>query len=107
MQKIVKLRDVLLNLDDFERRDALFMVRNEEWGLNTKCAVLDPDDVEDDADEEPRFAMDNNLKHVLNMRDIRGIVMNAYEQKSNCTGNDLLEAFLYYYKNDAFIEFSD
>ena len=104
MQKIVKLRDVLLNLEDFERRDALFMVRDEKWGLNTKCAVLDPDDVEDDADEESRFAMDNNLKYTLNMQEIRGIVMNAYEQKSSCTENELLEAFLYYYNHDAFIE---
>ena len=100
---MIKLRDVLLNVEEFEWSDALFVVKDEEWVLNSKCAVLDPDDVEDDADEEPRFAIDNNLKYVLNMQEVRGIVMNAYEQKSNCTENDLFEALLYYYNNDAFI----
>ncbi|MCB2343283.1 DUF7716 domain-containing protein [Clostridium estertheticum] len=102
MNKIVKLRDVLLNIKEFKWNDGLFVVRDEELVLNSRCAVLDPDDVEDDADEEPRFAIDNNLKYALNMQDVRGVVMNAYEQKSSCTENDLLEAFLYYYSNDAF-----
>ncbi|MBW9158482.1 DUF7716 domain-containing protein [Clostridium tagluense] len=74
MNKIVKLRDVLLNIEEFEWSDALFLVRDKECTLDSKCAVLDPDDVENDADEEPRFAIDNNLKYVLNMQDIGSIV---------------------------------
>lgn len=103
MDKVVKLRDVLLNVKEFQWSDALFVARDEKWVLNSKCAVLDPDDIEDNADEEPRFAIDNNLKYVLGMQEVEGIVINAYEQKSSCTENDLLDAFLYYYNNDAFI----
>lgn len=107
MEKLIKLREVLANIDEFEWRDALFMVIGEEWGLESKCTVLDPDDVEDGEDEEPRFAIDNNLKYALNMQEVRGILKNAYEQNSNCTEEDLLKAFLYYYDNDAFILFSE
>ncbi len=107
IDRIISLRDVLLNVEIIKRRTALFIVRDEVWTLNSKCAVLDPDNVEDDVDEEPRFAMDNNLKYALDMQDIRGIVKNAYEQNPNCTENDLLRAFLYYYKSDAFIDFTD
>ena len=107
MDKLIKLSDVLLNVEGFEWNDALFVVRDENLVLDSKCAVLDPDDVEDDADEEPRFAIDNNLKYALNMQEIRGVLKNAYEQKSSCTKNDLLEAFLYYYDNDAFMLFSE
>jgi hypothetical protein len=107
MEKIIRLRDVLANIDIFEWRDALFIVRGEEWRLDSKCAVLDPDDVENEEDEEPRFAIDNNLKYALSMQEVRGILKNAYEQNSNCTVEDLLKAFLYYYDNDAFILFSE
>jgi negative regulator of genetic competence, sporulation and motility len=107
MSKIFKLSDVLVNSEKFEWSDALFMSRVEEWTLNSSCAVLDPDDIEDDADEEPKFAQDNNLKYILSIQDIQSIVDNAKQQKTCCTENDLFEAFLYYFDNDAFIEFGD
>jgi hypothetical protein len=62
---------------------------------------------EDDADEAPRYSINNNLIYTLSIQDIQGIVENAYEQKSNCDVKDLIEAFLYYFDNDAFIEFTD
>ena len=105
MNKILKLRDVLLDSEKFQWSDALFLVRDNVWSLDSKCTVLDPDDVEDDIDEEPRFATENNMKYLLSIQDIKDIVDNAYQQKPNCTENDLLKAFLYYYDNDAFIEF--
>jgi hypothetical protein len=106
MNKILKLRDVLLSSESYEWSDALFMGRNEVWTLDSKCTVLDPDDVEDDADEEPRFAAENNMNYTLSMQDIQSIVDNAKQQCENCTENDLLQAFLYYFDNDAFIEFN-
>ena len=41
------------------------------------------------------------------MQEVRGIIKNAYEQKENCNENEILEAFLYYYNNDAFMEFAN
>lgn len=105
LNKIVKLREVLLNSEEFKWSDALFLINGEKWTLDSKCSVLDPDDVEDDADEEPRFAIDNNLKYSLNMQEIQSVVDNANQQCDCCTESELLQAFLYYYDNDAFITF--
>jgi hypothetical protein len=105
MNKIVKLIDVLLNSESYVWSDALFLMKDENWTLDSKCTVLDPDDVEDDVDEEPRFAAENNMRYALSIQDIQSIVENARQQNDQCTENDLLQAFLYYFKNDAFIEF--
>ncbi|MBC8061296.1 MAG: hypothetical protein H7Y18_11595 [Clostridiaceae bacterium] len=51
--------------------------------------------------------MDNNMKYVLSMQDIQSIVDNANQQHVDCTENELYQAFLYYYDNDAFILFDD
>jgi hypothetical protein len=101
------MKDVLTNIDKYDWSYALFLPEDEEWELQTTCAVLDPDDVEEDADEAPRYAIDNKLVYALSIHDIQGIVENAYGQKSDCNIKDLLEAFLYYFDNDAFIEFAD
>ncbi len=101
------MKEVLVNIDKYDWSYALFLPEDEEWEIQTKCVILDPDDVEDDADEAPRYAINNNLIYALSIQDIQGIVENAYEQKSNCDVKDLLEAFLYYFDNDAFIEFTD
>lgn len=105
MNKIIKLRDVLLNSESYVWSDALFLMKDEVWILDSKCTVLDPNDVEDDADEEPRFAAKNNMIYALSIQDIQSVVENATEQNAHCIENDLLQAFLYYFNNDAFIEF--
>lgn len=96
LNKIMKIKDVLLNSEEFKWSDALFLIKGEKWILDSKCAVLDPDDVEDDADEETRFVIDNNLKYSLNMQDIQSIVDNVNQQCECCTEGELLQAFLYY-----------
>lgn len=99
----MELRNILNNIEKFEWSDALFLPEDETWNLDTQGAVIDPDDVEDDADEVPEFAKENNLMYALDIQTIKGIIKNAYEQKTDCTDKDLIEAFLYYYDNDAFM----
>lgn len=41
--------------------------------------------------------------YVLDIQTVKGIIKNISEQKAECTDNDLFEAFLYYYDNDAFL----
>lgn len=101
LNKIIKFRNVLLYSEKFELSDALLLIRDN----NSECTVLDPDDVENDIDEEPKFAAENNMKYALSMQDLQGIVDNAYHQNPNCKENDLLQAFLFYYDHDAFITF--
>ncbi|SCW66692.1 hypothetical protein SAMN04487970_102646 [Paenibacillus tianmuensis] len=105
MEKLMVLRDILNNIEQFEWSDDLFLPEDETWSLDTKGAVLpdDIDDMENDSDEIPKFAKEHNLKYVLGIDSVRGIISNISDQKASCTDNDLFEAFLYYYDNDAFL----
>lgn len=103
MEKLITLKKILNNIEQFEWSDALFLPADETWDLDTKGAIIDPDDVEDDGDEVPEFAKKNNLMYALDIQTIKGIIKNALVQKVECTDEDLIEAFLFYYDNDAFI----
>lgn len=105
MNELINLFSILLNINNYKWSDALYLSENEIWSENTKGAIMDPDDVEFEEDEVPKFAMDNNLSYILDIGSIQDIVRNAFLQKDDCSVNDLFEAFKYYYKNDAFIVF--
>lgn len=106
VERLVEFRYILINASELSWKDSLFLPKDEVWTLNTKCAVLNTDDLEED-EEEPQFASENNLIYALNIHTVQDIVNNAWEQRSNCLEEDLLKAFLYYYDNDAFITFDE
>ena len=99
-----KLSSILKNVMNFKWSDALFLPEDEVWDKNTKGMVLDPNDVEDDEDEVPKEAKEKQLMYTLNIQTMQGIVKNVEQQNHNYTEDDLVEAFLYYYDNDAYIE---
>jgi hypothetical protein len=82
---------------------ALYLPRGEVWLLSTKCAVLDPDDCEDE-EEEPALARENGLSYALGIQDVRGVVENAKQQDPDIDLATLLKALRYYYDHDAFME---
>ncbi len=104
MEGLMVFRDVLLNVNEFSWRDTLFLPKDDIWSLSSMCAVLYTDDLED-SEEVPQFALDNNLVWALNIQDVQNIFENAKQQRFLCSDTDLLEAFLYYFDNDAFITF--
>ncbi|MEC0268309.1 DUF7716 domain-containing protein [Paenibacillus anseongense] len=106
MENKLVLRNVLLNAATFSWRESLFLLKDENWTLNSKCYLFKLDDLEDD-EEVSQFAIDNNLKLVLSHADIQSVVDNANQQRSQCSEFHFFTAFLYYYENDAFITFSD
>ena len=99
-----KLSYILENINGFKWSDALFLPEEEVWELDTEGLIWDPDDVEDESDEVPKAAMDLGLIHALSIQNIQDIVYNAKQQKESASADDLLEAYLYYYDNDAYIE---
>ena len=60
------------------------------WDRDTEGVVLDPDDVEDDEDNLPKYAKDHGLTYALSIQDIKGIVENAREQKKEPSDNPAL-----------------
>lgn len=63
-----KLIDVLRNIESFEWSKALFLPADEIWGIDTKCMILDPNDVEDEDDEAPQIALQNGLSYALDVQ---------------------------------------
>ena len=59
---------------------------------------------EDDEDEVPKEAKKKQLMYALNIQTVQAIVKNVEQQNHYLTDDDLVEAFLYYYDNDAYIE---
>jgi len=106
MHQFVSLCEILQNINDYQWSDALYLPDEDKWTQNTKGVVLDPDDVDAEEDEIPKFALDNNLIYSLDIQTIQGIIDNANQQKKDCTIEDLFDAYLYYYNNDAFIVFN-
>lgn len=104
MDKMYELGYVLEHIQDFDWSDALFLPEDEEWDFESRCMVLDPDDVENDEDELPQQAAEKNLMYALGIQTIQSIYKNIYEQKKDFLKEDLMEAFLYYYDHDAYIK---
>lgn len=104
MEELVELRKVLVSAESYSWESSLFLPDSMNWEIDSLCAVLNMDDLADD-EEVPEFAVKNRLIYVLSIQEIQDIVRNAYSQRSNCVDKNLFEAFLYYYKNDAFIQF--
>lgn len=110
MNSLTRFTDVLNNVNEINFNEYLFMPKNTEWCLNTLCSLIDWDELEDDEisddEETPQFAIDNNLIYVANIATVQDIINNAKSQKLQCLESDLFEAFMYYYRNDAFISFN-
>ena len=105
MSEMLELVYVLEHINEFNWSDALFLPEDEVWNLNTKCMVLDPDDVEDDEEDAPQIAKEKGLIYTLSIQNVQMIYENVHEQKGDCSNDDLIKALLYYYDNDAYIEF--
>ena len=105
MSTIYKLAYVLCHIDDFKWSDALFLPQNEVWNLQSSCVVLDPDDFYTSNNEICTHTAEDKFVYSLDIQNIQLICENAYDQKPNCTVEDLLNAFLYFYDHDAYLEF--
>jgi hypothetical protein len=96
-------RSVLASIDD-QPNHWLFLPASEDWHLDSPCAVLTTDDLEPD-EEIPAFAREHDLTCALDVAAVQDVVSNASQQLGTPTIEQLFDAFLYYYDNDAFKDF--
>ena len=101
-------KDVLSNIGKWPSKGWLYLPDERNWDLNSKCAILEsnevPPELEDNPDAGlPDFAKKNLLIETVPITVAKDIVWNARAQKSDITLEDLFRAFQYYYKHDAFI----
>ena len=111
-----ELDDCLYKIHSIKEESAIYVGYKAVWDLKEIDDLIDKlihlkdtrdlitKDVENESDEVPRAAKEHNLMDALSIQDIQDIVYNAKLQKETVSIDELLEAYLYYYDNDAFIE---
>ena len=92
-----------MHIKEYKWFHALYLPEAETWHLNSKCLVLDPNDVEDDSEDIPADAKNNQLMYTLDVNTVQSIYENLEMQNQVFTEEELLSAFLYYYDKDAYI----
>jgi len=105
MNVVLTLGEVLGIGEDLPFSHSLFLSLDVVWDATTPCAILDVDELEDPA-QHP-IALKHGLQDIIGSNEVQDIVINARDQIVGATGEQLLEAFLFYIDNDAFIDFSE
>lgn len=102
MSELLFLGRVLAGIEQFPARHALLLPADEEWDEHTRCAVLP---LSDEDDEAPPFAAEHGLEYALGVYAVQAVVANARLQVPAPRDRMLVDAFLFYFDNDAFIAF--
>lgn len=103
--QITTIKEALINAPNLLWSDSLFLPDTLTWELETKVVICDSDDVESEDDEIPQIAKEMGLPLSIGIQDIQQVIDNARQQVEDYSIEQLFEVFLYYYDNDAFIEF--
>ncbi|NMO18512.1 hypothetical protein HPC49_17935 [Pyxidicoccus fallax] len=94
-------------LKDIQNRNwlhSLYGATRPPWTADTLCVVLERDTY---SEEVPEFARRHSLRDVLSVHQAQGIVENARRQLAEPGVDELVQAFNYYFKKDAFIRFTE
>lgn len=107
MSCLLTLRAILNDPLSLSWTAFLYLPADGDWTLASEGAVLEDDLtlLPEELEELPRIAQDNGLVTALSVGDVQSIVANAWMQRPDATPDELLVAFLYYHRNDAFIDF--
>ena len=104
---VLTLADVLRDPSCFRFGDALYMDRSRGMSLGEECLVWNVDDVLDDGSDLPEPAVARGFDYVLDGQTVLSIVENGRAQRPNASIEELFEAFSYYWRNDAFIVWTE
>jgi len=107
-ESIISFKDALLGNANMYERAWVYLPSNKVWNLNSKCAILESDEVPPELEDKPYadvpvFAKHNDLMQVLPVSVLQEIITNARMQNYAISLDELFQAFQFYYKNDAFI----
>ncbi len=82
-------------------------VSDEVLSLNSPCCITSPPDFDEETDEEiiPGFAVENGMEGSILPEIIQDVIINAIEQKSDVTNEDIIKALNFYLDKDTFIIF--
>jgi len=95
--------------DEKHSADWLFLSKTEPWALDSAAIIkateeVPPEEEDDESAGYPREVLERGFVATLPMTTVEDVVANARQQLATISAEQLLEAFLFYYDNDAFIE---
>ncbi len=103
------LAEILDNVENENERAWVYLPENGAWGLDSPALALESLEVSPEEEDDPDAGIPPEakffkLKQALPVGVIRDIVANAKAQRPNVDSGGLFSAFIFYYKNDAFIQ---
>jgi len=103
------LQEALLDIAGQPETAWVYLPADKNWDLNSMCAILESEEVPPELEDEldagvPAFAKANDLIQALPVTVVQDVTQNALAQRPGASPTDLLEAFLFYYEHDAFID---
>lgn len=107
MMNLISIRDVLLHPEKNPSTWFYLPSNSHEWGLDTKGIFsLDSYDFPPDSDEYiPKQVKTNGWIETLDRASIEDVIYYANDQFDNPSLDQLLKSFIFYYENDAFLDF--
>jgi len=105
--QLMSLAELLVSAEALDWSHEVYMPMNEMWTEETICLVLEPEENEI-PENSIEYIKQHNLKCIFGIDIVQDIVINSKLQDN---GNEidvhrLFQAFVYYYENDAFIQFT-
>jgi hypothetical protein len=97
--QLTNLSELLTKSEQIDPKRFVYLPMDEPWSLSTKCALLECSDI----DGNPEFAEEHGLEYAIGADAIQSVAHNLKAQVPNPTERQLLEAFLFYYDNDAYL----
>jgi hypothetical protein len=101
-----RLVDIVRNAKREIPKGWLFLPNNQDWTINTRGIVIDIDSLDEsevNENETPIFADEKNLIITLDGGTLESIYVCADRLENSPSDQILLEAFIYYYRFDAFL----
>jgi hypothetical protein len=107
--KIESFHDILETISKRSPREWVYLPSIGPWNLKSDATTLVSDEVSPELEDEPeagrpQFAVVHGLKQVIPVADLQDIVSRTLRRDPSAKVDDLFAAFIYYYRNDAFID---
>jgi len=100
---VTYLREAFAHVEAYSSSESLFLPMDEVWTLDTAAVVANLDEV-GHLDSESIEMKGRRYEYALGFDTLKDIVANAEHQTPDLKLEQLLEAFLYYYDHDAFVD---
>ena len=105
--QIYFLKDIIEAVKSEELDDDFCLYAKEKGRLNFQTSYLlaDYPQVVDNRDVYPRQVSEQELELIYYGEDFADVLLSVMEQKAEATDEECLQALLYYYEHDDFLDF--